>query len=272
VPLKLNMHDAPLLMGIVNVTPDSFSDGGMFANHDRAYDHAMALFDDGADILDIGGESTRPDAEPVEPQMELDRVLPVIERIAANSDAVISIDTRHAKTMTAALKTGARIVNDVTALRSDKGAIEAAKQAEYICLMHMQGNPKTMQKKPFYNNVVEDVFAFFQERISFCDTHGIDKNKLILDVGIGFGKGLEHNIALLKHMHKFHELDCPLLLGTSRKSFIEKIMNETTPVSDRLGGSLATVIDGYQKGVQIFRVHDVFETKQALDIFKRINY
>ena len=271
MPLKLDMHNGPLIMGIVNVTPDSFSDGGQYNTTDAAYDHAMTLLDEGADILDIGGESTRPGASPVEPQMEIDRVAPLIERLSQNSDAPISIDTRNAETMREALKAGARIVNDVRALSGDDESVNAARDADWVCLMHMQGQPQTMQKNPIYNNVIEDVFQFFEERIAFCETHGIEKNKLILDPGIGFGKGLQHNLDLMAKIDRFHDLNCPLLLGTSRKSFIPKIMDKDMPANQRIGGSLASVLYGLQKGVQLFRVHDVAQTCQAFKTYQMIS-
>lgn len=257
------------LMGIVNVTPDSFSDGGHYFDPRCAIDHAITLFEQGADILDIGGESTRPGARTVSVQEEIDRVCPVIEAIKG-IDADISIDTRNAKTMDAALKAGANIINDVTALEGDDAKYEIAKGAKQVCLMHMQGEPQTMQEAPVYDDVVSDVYKYLSERIDACIRAGLLKGQLCVDPGIGFGKTLEHNLQLIAGLEKFSDLGVAVLLGTSRKSFIAKI-DEGADTDHRLGGSLASVIYGYQHGARIFRVHDVAQTRQALDVHRYIS-
>jgi len=267
------MVDKPYqLMGVVNVTPDSFSDGGEFLNVDKAIEHALRLVDEGVDILDIGGESTRPGAELISPSEEQDRILPVVERLVSEGvKTPISIDTRNSETMTAAVNIGAKIINDISALRHDpKSLFTALKLDTPVVLMHMQGTPKTMQKNPSYDDVIEEVKAFFRERIAICEATGITKDKITLDVGIGFGKSLEDNLLLLGNLWQFHDLSCDLLLGTSRKSFIEKIC-PNTPANQRLGGSIASAIKGLEQSVQTFRVHDVAETKQAFDVWLAIN-
>lgn len=254
----------PYIMGIVNATPDSFSDGGRY----DPFDHAMKLAGQGAHILDIGGESTRPGATPVSPQEEQDRILPVIEKLkAASCPAMISVDTRNASTMRHAMSLGIEIINDVSALRHDPDSIKTVASGNcMLCIMHMQGDPATMQKNPQYQNVVADVFEFLSSRISTCDTAGIAKNRLIADPGIGFGKTREHNLDLLKNLNRFAALNVPLLLGASRKSFIGG-----TNATDRLAGSIAAALHGLNQGVQIFRVHDVAETRQAFDIWNSLN-
>lgn len=256
----------PHIMGIVNVTPDSFSDGGQFYDTDKAIEHGLKLIKDGATILDIGGESTRPDAAPITPEEEIKRVIPVIEGLK-DETSWLSIDTRNADTMEAALKAGANAINDISALTHDPQSIYVAAEAQVpTFLMHMQETPETMQDEPHYNDVVADVYTYLEERIKMCIAHGIGKDLLIADVGIGFGKTLDHNLTLQKDMDHFHELDVPLMLGTSRKSFIAKLCHDE-PSGERLGGSLASAIWGLTKGVQVFRVHDVKETVQAFKVF-----
>lgn len=258
----------PYIMGIVNVTPDSFSDGGLFADPVRAIAQGFRLAEEGADILDIGGESTRPGAAPVSPQQEMDRVLPVIEGLKGCS-RLISIDTRNAATMREAVRAGAGMINDVTALRGE-GCLQAAAQSGVpVCLMHMQGMPQTMQKDPHYDDVVSEVYGFLQERIKACEKAGLAREKIVVDPGIGFGKTLDHNLVLLKNLGHFRSLGVPLLVGLSRKSFIEKIC-PSTPPDARLPGSLAAALWALQQGAGIFRVHDVAETRQALAVFKAI--
>ena len=256
------------IMGVVNVTTDSFSDGGKYIETDAAVEHALALVEEGADILDIGGESTRPGAQLISPSEEQDRVLPVIEKLIKELISTpISIDTRNSETMREALKAGANIVNDISALTHDAHSLSVVKEHQVpVMLMHMQGTPETMQVKPNYNDVVGDVKAFLQARIEACEAVGVTKDKIILDVGIGFGKSLEDNLTLIKNLWQFHDLGCDLLLGTSRKSFIEKIC-PNTPVDDRLGGSIASAIKGLEQSVKFFRVHDVRQTKQAFDVW-----
>lgn len=256
-------------MGVVNVTPDSFSDGGKFINPNKAIEHGLQLLKDGATILDIGGESTRPGAQSVDVAEEIERVVPVIEGLK-DTAPWISIDTRNAKTMEVALKAGANALNDISALSHDSESLAVAAEAQVpVFLMHMLGNPKTMQEKPHYNNVVEDIFQYLQERISICETHRIDANLLICDPGIGFGKTLQHNLLILRNISKFHDLGVPLLLGTSRKSFIAKISDDE-PADERIPGSLASALWGLQNGVQVYRVHDVKETLQAFKIYGSI--
>lgn len=265
----IDFKNAPLIMGVVNVTPDSFSDGGQFYDPAAAVQHGLKLIKQGADILDIGGESTRPNAETVSLMEEQKRVLPVIEALRkAGVTAPISLDTRNADTMQKGIKAGANIINDVSALTHDIESLNSVSQAQVpVILMHMKGTPQTMQLAPHYDDVVEDVFDFLKMRINVCVEAGIKKENIIADVGIGFGKTLEDNLKLLKNLNRFHDLGVPLLLGVSRKSFIEKICGDA-PVEDRLGGSLAAALFGLQNGVQIHRVHDVHETRQAFDVWK----
>jgi dihydropteroate synthase len=267
----IDVSNGPVLMGIVNVTPDSFSDGGKFIDPELAIDHAMKMMDEGAAILDIGGESTRPGSAPVSPHEEMDRVIPVIEGLVG-CNAVISVDTRHAATMKAAIKAGATMVNDVSALTHDPDSVKVVAEGLGIsvCLMHMQGDPKTMQAAPHYDNVVQEVFDYLAARIAVCEASGIARDRIVIDPGIGFGKTLEHNIKLLRSLDKFQSLGVPVLLGVSRKSFIEKIIPGTA-ADQRLPGSLAAALYGFSKRAQIFRVHDVAETRQAFAVFSEIS-
>lgn len=256
-------------MGVVNVTPDSFSDGGHFLNHDKAIEHGLRLISEGADMLDIGGESTRPGAIPVAAAEEKRRILPVIEALAGQM-RWISVDTRHAETMEVALAAGATIINDVSALRHDPRSVAVIAEASVpVILMHMQGTPETMQKNPKYNNVIKDIHDFFEERIKFCETNRIERENIVLDPGIGFGKTLEQNLLILKNLKDFSDLGCPLCLGVSRKSFIGKLSNDAE-AKDRLAGSIAGALWGLSHDVDIMRVHDVRETKQAFDVWRAI--
>ncbi len=258
----------PVLMGIVNVTPDSFSDGGRYLDAQAAIDHGLRLIEEGAQILDIGGESTRPGARPVSEQEEQDRILPVIEGLKG-AGGLISADTRNAGTMRAAIQAGVGMINDVTALQGD-GAVETVADSDaLVCLMHMQGSPQTMQKAPEYGDVVQDVFDFLSTRIRCCVEAGIAQERIIADPGIGFGKTLCHNVDILKNLSKFEELGVPVLLGTSRKSFIEKIQ-PGAKADQRLPGSLASLLWGYGQGIRLFRVHDVAESVQALNVYAAI--
>lgn len=260
----------PYVMGILNVTPDSFSDGGSFIDADKAIKHGLDLIEQGADIIDIGGESTRPGAKPVDASVEIERILPVIITLKDHIKW-ISVDTRNAVTMRAALAAGANIINDISALTHDPESMELVAQARVpVILMHAQGTPQSMQDNPIYNNVVEDIFQFLKERIEACKTNRIDPRMMICDPGIGFGKTLEHNLLILRDIKRFHDLGVPMMLGTSRKGFIGKISNDE-PAHMRLGGSLSSVIWGYSQGVKIFRVHDVAETVQALKIYDAIS-
>ncbi len=255
-------------MGILNVTPDSFSDGGKYADINKAITHAEELIKAGADIIDIGGESTRPGAKTISLQEETDRVMPVIEAMG-RFDIDISIDTRKPELAELAINAGAKIWNDVSALEfSDKSLSLAAKLDCQIVLMHMQGTPDTMQSSPGYTNVVKEVKNYLHARIKAAVKAGVKRENIIIDPGIGFGKTLENNLDLLHNLDEFHELSCPILLGASRKRFIDMIA--PAPVDKRLGGSLAAALWGVSMGVDIVRVHDVFATKQAVTIWQEI--
>lgn len=261
--------DEPVIMGVVNVTPDSFFDGGKFINKNKAVEYALQLVQDGAHIIDIGGESTRPGAQAIEIEEEINRVLPVVE-VLVKEGVRISLDTRNAATMKAGLRSGVWAINDISGLMHDSESINVIKEAQCpVLLMHMQGTPQNMQKNPSYNNVIEEVYEFLQSQLKICETSGIEKENVILDVGIGFGKTLEHNLLLLRNISKFHDLGCPLLLGTSRKSFIGMI-SKNDPADQRLGGSLSSALWGLSQGVKFFRVHDVKQTRQAFDVYKAI--
>jgi dihydropteroate synthase len=258
-----------LIMGIVNVTPDSFSDGGQFLNPDAAAAHALNLVQQGAEILDIGGESTRPDAVPVAATEELRRVLPVIERLAGRVNVPISIDTVKPAVARAALEAGASIVNDVAANRTDDAMwrVVAEARAGYVC-MHMQGTPQTMQISPVYGDVVREVGDFFSERMRRLNDCGVAADQIILDPGFGFGKTPEHNLRLLGALKAFGGLQRPLMLGVSRKSFIGKLLG--AGVTERLPGSLACACLAIEAGAQIIRAHDVAETAQAIRMTEAI--
>lgn len=260
---------APKVMGILNVTPDSFSDGGLFSNVERALKQAETMVQQGAAIIDIGGESSRPGASDVSLQDELDRVIPVIEKINQNLDCWISIDTSKAKVMEEAVNAGADIINDIRALR-DEGALAVAAKADVaVCLMHMQGLPRTMQCAPEYNNLLEEVEQFLLQQVKTCLNAGIKKEAIILDLGFGFGKQLKHNFQLLAATKQFVALGYPLLTGVSRKSMFGKLLNRD--IKNRLSGSLAGALIAAQRGSQIIRVHDVAETVDVLKVLQHIN-
>ena len=252
-----------VIMGIVNVTPDSFSDGGQYLDADAAVNHALALVEEGADLLDVGGESTRPGADEVSLQQELDRVIPVIERLQQAGDTPISIDTYKPEVMRAALQAGASMVNDVNALRAE-GALQIVAEAGVpICLMHMHGLPKTMQDQPVYDDVVSEVISFLVQRINACQELGIPKQDIIVDPGIGFGKSLDHNLALLSSITQIRaELRCETLIGVSRKSMIDELLNRK--VSARSSASVGLAVQAALNGAKIVRVHDVQATHDAL--------
>ena len=254
-------------MGVVNATPDSFSDGGQFFEKETALRHALHLAYAGADILDIGGESTRPGAETISIEEEISRTIPVIEGLRHKGcAAAISIDTRKPEVARAAVAAGASIWNDVTALTYAPDSLDiAAGLSCDIVLMHAQGDPKTMQDDPHYDDVVEDVYAYLARRIEACVKAGVHENRLIVDPGIGFGKTLDHNLALLVNLDRFPALGRPVLLGASRKRFIAAL-DRDAPARDRLGGSIAAVLAGFGGGASIFRVHDVAATRQALAV------
>jgi len=257
----------PMLMGIVNVTPDSFSDGGLFLDAEAAIAHGEELVRDGAEILDVGGESTRPGAEAVSAEEEMARVVPVVAGLSGA--ATVSIDTSKLAVAEAALDAGASIVNDVTALRRDPeiGGL-CAERGVGLVLMHMLGDPRTMQENPVYDDVVDDVKAFLAERLEVAVDAGVDEERIWLDPGIGFGKTLEHNLELLRRLGELRELGRPLVVGTSRKSFIGKI--DGSPVGERLGGTIASSVLAVAEGADVLRVHDVAETCQAMKMANAI--
>ena len=259
----------PQVMGILNVTPDSFSDGGKHTNVSQALDHALRMIEEGATFIDIGGESTRPGAPDVSLQEELDRTIPVIEAVAKNTACVITIDTSKADVMREAVKAGAGLINDVRALQ-EPGALQVAAEAEVpVCLMHMQGQPRTMQQSPEYDDVVNDVGQFLLARTKVCEEAGIAKDKILFDPGYGFGKSLEHNYTLVKHLPSLMKLGYPVLVGMSRKSMIGNLLNRK--VDERLAGSISLATIVAQMGAQIIRVHDVKETADAVNIVKMLN-
>ena len=254
--------DRPHVMGILNVTPDSFSDGGHFNQLERAMTHARQMVAEGATLIDIGGESTRPGAPDVSEQEELDRVIPVVERMVAELEVMISLDTSKAAVMREGCAAGAHLINDVRALL-EPGALAAAAVANVpVCLMHMQGQPRTMQAEPYYDDLLGEVRAFFDERIAACLAAGIEREQLLLDPGYGFGKTLAHNYQLLAQQEKLLDYQLPLLVGMSRKSMIGNLLG--CPVDERLAGSLACALIGMQRGARIIRVHDVRATMDAL--------
>jgi len=254
----------PHVMGIVNVTPDSFSDGGLYTSTEKAVEHALQLVAQGADILDIGGESTRPGATPVSLEQELERVIPVIEQLSKTAGVPLSIDTYKPEVMRAAIQAGVDIVNDIRALQ-EPSALEIVAQSQVgVCLMHMQGNPQTMQVDPQYTDVVTEVAAFLQDRLTAATTAGIAAERIVLDPGFGFGKRTAHNLALLQELKQLAVLGCPLLVGLSRKSVLGKLVGGD--VDERLHAGLAASVISVMKGANIVRVHDVKATVDALKV------
>jgi dihydropteroate synthase len=252
-------------MGVVNVTPDSFSDGGLFLDTDAAVAQAERLAAEGAVIVDVGGESTRPRSEPVPEAEELQRVIPVIERVAAQGDVVVSVDTRKLAVAEAALQAGARIVNDVTAFRDDpEMAGLVASGGAHCCLMHMLGDPRTMQDDPRYDDVVSEVKAFLEERLAFAVGEGVPEDHVWLDPGIGFGKTVEHNLELLRRLDEIVAIGRPVVVGTSRKSFLGKITGREA--HEREAGTTATNVMAFERGASVFRVHDVRPAHDALRV------
>jgi dihydropteroate synthase len=262
-----------LIMGVLNVTPDSFSDGGKFLDVERAVEHAMEMARAGADIIDIGGESTRPGAAPVGVEEELRRVLPVVERLR---DLIVSVDTTKAAVAERALAAGARIVNDISALRFDARMVEVVRDAGAgAVLMHMQGTPQTMQHSPHYDDIIAEVRSFLAERVAFAESHGLKKTQIAVDPGIGFGKTVTHNLQILARLDEFGSLGCPLLVGVSRKSFIGKLLAPREagrkPETDgRLWGTAATVAWAVAQGAQIVRVHDVAEMTDVVRMVEAV--
>ncbi|WP_322889583.1 MULTISPECIES: dihydropteroate synthase [unclassified Yoonia] len=263
--------DRPRIMGILNVTPDSFSDGGDYADLPAATARALAMQSDGAEIIDIGGESTRPGAVTVPNSEEIRRTAPVIAAIRAQSAAAISIDTRKADVAQAAIAAGASMVNDVAAFSHDPALAQVTAVAGLpVCLMHAQGDPATMQNDPRYDDVLLDVYDFLADRIALAEAAGIARDAIVIDPGIGFGKTQAHNLTLLKNLSLFHALGCPILLGASRKRFIGTI-GGGQDAKDRVAGSVSVALHAVSQGVQILRVHDTFATKQALALWSAIN-
>jgi len=261
----------PQVMGVLNITPDSFSDGGVYYRTDssssdlaRAYDRAQAMVAEGAIFIDVGGESTRPSAAAVSLQEELDRVLPVVEKISANIDCVISVDSSRPEVMRAAAASGAGLLNDVRALQRDGALAAAAETGLPVCLMHMQGQPDSMQDAPRYQNVVDEVAEFFRQRVAQCVAAGIDRDKILVDPGFGFGKTLQHNLMLLKSLQQLAVEDLPLLVGLSRKSMIGAVLDK--PVDQRLAGGLALAALAVNNGASIVRTHEVAATCDAVNM------
>lgn len=267
-PSRFRGLSSPLIMGIVNVTPDSFSDGGRFDTAEKAVEHAIDLVREGADIVDIGGESTRPFADPVTLDQEISRVLPVVERLSEKIPVPISIDTRHAEVAGKALNAGAAMVNDVNAFQEDGMEELLVETGAGSVIMHMKGKPKDMQVSPSYEDVIEEIHDFLEMRISTLVKRGYDSGKIFIDPGIGFGKRVEDNLRILKNLHLFEDLGCPLLVGASRKSFMGKVLD--LEVDQRLEGSIASAVIAFMNGASVLRVHDVKETRKALDLTRAI--
>jgi len=267
--IELLQQNRPLVMGILNTTPDSFSDGGRFYDTGAAVEHALQMLDEGADIIDLGGESTRPGAAAVTLQDELQRVIPVIEALRRHSAVAISIDTSKTEVMSAAVAAGASMVNDVYGLRAP-GAVDACARLDVpVCVMHMQGEPRTMQANPSYENVLEQIKTFLQQRVDACVRAGIKRDRIIIDPGFGFGKTLQHNLSLLRQLDSFGTLGLPVLVGLSRKSMFGQLLD--APVDQRLAASIAAAVLAWGKGARIFRVHDVRPTVDALKVCTAMN-
>ncbi|HEV7223290.1 MAG TPA: dihydropteroate synthase [Pirellulales bacterium] len=264
---RLELPRRPLVMGVVNVTPDSFSDGGRFDSPAAAVEQGLRLIEQGADLLDVGGESTRPYAEAVAAEEELRRVIPVVAELSRRAAVPISIDTSKARVAREAVNAGAEIINDITALAGDPAMPEVARETRAgVCAMHMQGTPQTMQDNPSYADVVAEVLAYLRERRRWLVAAGIDPERLALDPGIGFGKTHQHNLTLLSHCDRFHELGSPLVVGPSRKGFIAKILQDKQ--ADRTAGTIGVALSLASQGVQILRVHDVEPVSQALLLYE----
>jgi len=264
-----DLTDQHWLMGILNVTPDSFSDGGQFINTEIAIEYARQMVADGARIIDIGGESTRPGSMRIDQNTELDRVIPVIEVVSKWEDVLISVDTYKSQVAAAAIEAGAHIVNDISGGRLDPNMLSLiAGSGSGFVMMHMQGLPETMQQNPVYDDVINAIYVYFQEGIKNAVSAGVKIDQIILDPGIGFGKTLEHNLTIIKRLNEFESLGRPLLMGVSRKSFIDKISPAT--VQQRLPGSLVAGMKSIDTGARILRVHDVAETMQALKIYEHL--
>ncbi len=267
--IKLELNETKI-MGVLNVTPDSFSDGNQYFDTDKAVKRALEMIAQGADIIDIGGESTRPGARKINAKTEIERVIPIIKKLRKQTDIPISIDTTKAEVAEKALQAGASILNDISALQFDADMIKVLQNYPEVpvILMHMQGTPETMQDDPHYKDVIEEILSFFEERINFCEDNGISRERIIIDPGIGFGKRQEDNLIILKKISEFKCLGLPIMLGASRKSFIGKIYE--SKASKRLTGSLASTAIAFQSDVEIIRVHDVQEHKRFIKVMKEI--
>ncbi len=267
--IQLELNDTKII-GILNVTPDSFSDGNKYLDTEKAVERALEMIGEGADIIDIGGESTRPGAEKVDAETEIERVIPIIKELRKHSDIPISIDTTKAEVAKEAMQAGASILNDISALKFDANMIKVLQNFPQVpvILMHMQGTPEKMQENPYYEDVIEELLDFFEERINFCEENGILRERIIIDPGIGFGKRQEDNLVILKKISEFKCLGVPILLGASRKSFIGNIIDSRP--TERLSGSLAAAAYAFQNDIEIIRVHDVQEHRRFLKVMKEI--
>ena len=265
----LSIEKQSLIMGILNVTPDSFSDGGKYLEKNNAINHALAMIDNGADIIDVGGESTRPFSDPVSLDEEISRVIPVIEGIRKESDVCISIDTTKSEVATAALNSGASLINDVSAMEVDPFMIDVALKFDCpIIIMHMKGTPKSMQDNPQYESLISDIKDYLQERVDFIVSKGVNSKKIVIDPGIGFGKTLDHNYTIMRKIENFKHLDLPILVGISRKSLITKYLN--IDKNDSLNATTALNMYLLDKKINILRVHDVKEAKQCIMLHEKI--
>jgi len=268
--LNLTNPSRPILMGILNVTPDSFSDGGQFSDQSIALKHAETMLEQGADIIDIGGESTRPGAPAVSEQDELSRVIPVIKALKKEFNCNISLDTSKAEVMKQGIDAGVDLINDVCALTQPNTLQVVSESNVPVCLMHMQGTPRTMQKNPQYDELITDIQTFFNDRIAACEQQGINKSRIILDPGFGFGKSLADNYQLLDKLDQFIKMGYPVLAGISRKSMLGNLLN--LAVDERINSSVVAATLALTKGAKILRVHDVAETKQAITVFNAMTY
>ena len=257
------------IMGVINVTPDSFSDGGFYFDKKKAVERGLELVKQGADILDVGGESTRPGSDAISPEEELKRIMPVISELREKTNVLISVDTTKSKVAEAALGAGADIINDISAFRfDDRMPLIATETGAPVVLMHMKGVPKTMQSNPFYEDLFQEIRCFLEERIATAEAYGIKRENIIVDPGIGFGKSLEHNLSIINNLNFLEELDRPILVGISRKSFIGKILN--LPPQERMEGTIASAVLSVLKGAHILRVHDVEPVRRAVSVAEAI--
>ena len=259
----------PKIMGVLNITPDSFSDGGKYQSLDHALSACEKMIDEGASIIDVGGESTKPGSSPIEAGIQIDRVIPVIQSIKKNFDTIVSVDTGDPVVMREAIKNGAEIVNDVYALKNNVDMDFLSGENKAICLMHMKGSPSTMQENPVYDDLMTEIKDFLEERINFCLRAGKNRESLIIDPGFGFGKTMRHNILLLKNLEQLKYLKVPICIGISRKSFIGKITNKT--INERLYGSLGATLIALQNGANIIRTHDVGPTTDIINLYNSLN-